>query len=268
MNQVLQRSLTGIVFLAVVIGSIMYSAWTALLLFAGFTVLAHAEFLRLSGAVKIHAAALLPALSLYALLVLEAMGVFSSALLPAATLVPILLLAGGITPNRKKVEYASALSSLVYVVLPFSLAIWLALLPGYYDPYLLLAFFILLWSNDTGAYVWGRLIGGPKLWPAISPGKTWSGCFGGILTSVLAGYLIAVFLVDDPVHSIWLGLGAVIGILSTLGDLFESVLKRRAGVKDSGKILPGHGGVLDRFDGMIFALPGAYAYLAYLKFGF
>lgn len=268
MNQVLQRSATGIVFLAMVIGSIMYSAWTAALLFAAFTVLAHAEFLRLNGAERIHAAALFPALSLFVLLASEAMGLFPNSLLPAAALVPVLLLAGSITPKRRKIEYTSALSSLVYVVFPFSLAIWLAFLPGFYDPYLLLAFFILLWANDTGAYVWGRLFGGPKLWPAISPGKTWSGCVGGIVTAMLAGYLTAVYLLGEPGVAVWTGLGAVVGVLSTLGDLFESVLKRRAGVKDSGKIMPGHGGVLDRFDGMIFALPGAYAYLAYLKFGF
>jgi phosphatidate cytidylyltransferase len=124
---------------------------------------------------------------------------------------------------------------------------------------------ILVWSSDSWAYVAGKLFGKHKLAPSISPGKTWEGLIGGTILSGLTGFLIVQYLLEpnggyigsdnyhtfNPLKGIILGVS--ISIFGTMGDLFESSLKRKAGVKDSGKVLPGHGGMLDRFDAFLFA---------------
>ncbi len=108
--------------------------------------------------------------------------------------------------------------------------------------------FLIVWGTDIGAYFTGRAIGGPKLAPAISPSKTWSGLIGGMIAAGLIGAFVARHF-DLPAPCVWLG--APLAILAQAGDFFESWLKRRAGVKDSGAILPGHGGALDRLDGLV-----------------
>jgi phosphatidate cytidylyltransferase len=114
---------------------------------------------------------------------------------------------------------------------------------------------LIIWASDIGAYVAGRLIGGPKLAPAISPGKTWSGAAGGVLAAALVGLGIAALVgVRLPIlHCVLISI--IIGIASQLGDLLESGFKRHFGVKDSGRSIPGHGGLLDRLDGMLTAAP-------------
>jgi len=125
--------------------------------------------------------------------------------------------------------------------------------------FIVLAFFIGVWTNDTMAYVCGRLFGKHKLYPSVSPNKTIEGFVGGVLFSGLALSIFAYF--NDALTWQISVLGLLIGVSSTLGDLFESFLKRHFGVKDSGNILPGHGGILDRFDGVLFAAPISYLYL-------
>jgi phosphatidate cytidylyltransferase len=123
-----------------------------------------------------------------------------------------------------------------------------------------LMFFLLavVWGTDIGAFLVGCLIGGPKLAPAISPSKTWAGLFGGIALATIFGYALAVLLgARHP--GLALVLSPVLACVAQLGDLFESYFKRRSGVKESGDLIPGHGGVLDRIDGLVFA--GVFAYL-------
>jgi len=109
---------------------------------------------------------------------------------------------------------------------------------------------LVVWATDIAAYLAGRLIGGPRLAPAISPGKTWSGAAGGLIGALLVGWSAAPGLAMLP-------LAAVLSVAAQAGDLMESGLKRRFGVKDSGKLIPGHGGLLDRLDGVLTAAPAA-----------
>ena len=109
-----------------------------------------------------------------------------------------------------------------------------------------------VWGTDIGAYVAGRLIGGPKLLPAVSPKKTWAGLFGGMAFAALLGYAVAAGF-GDTSFGVIVGLALLLAVVSQAGDLFESYVKRRYGVKDSGNLIPGHGGVLDRIDGLMFA---------------
>lgn len=121
----------------------------------------------------------------------------------------------------------------------------------------LLFLLLLIWASDIGAYVAGRLIGGPKLAPSISPGKTWSGAAGGLLAAVVVGLLCA-FVLQTPVAPLRVAcLSGALGIIAQAGDLLESRLKRHFGVKDSGHLIPGHGGLLDRLDAVLAAAPVA-----------
>ncbi len=117
-----------------------------------------------------------------------------------------------------------------------------------------LAFYLLaaVWGTDIGAYIAGRLIGGPKLAPDISPNKTWAGLLGAMVSAALAGYVVSLFFGGK--HALeQAGLGLIMAVVAQLGDLFESYIKRRSGVKESGGLIPGHGGILDRIDGLVFA---------------
>ncbi|MBT3397060.1 MAG: phosphatidate cytidylyltransferase [Alphaproteobacteria bacterium] len=114
--------------------------------------------------------------------------------------------------------------------------------------------FLSVWSCDTGAYFAGRGIGGPKLAPRISPKKTWSGLLGGMFLAAVASVLLAVLLQQKDA-ALFAALGALLALISQCGDLAESALKRHFDVKDSGALIPGHGGILDRVDGVLFAAP-------------
>lgn len=177
------------------------------------------------------------------------------------------------TKNKNAInDWAYTMLGQMYIALPFSMINILAfeMAPDQsgvsYDTMLPLSVFIFLWVNDSGAYLTGSLLGRHKLFPRISPGKTWEGSIGGgilvIAVAALLGYLVNRGI-DVPRLSIpgWMGLGLVIAVVGTWGDLVESLFKRTLGIKDSGNILPGHGGMMDRFDSSLMAIPAAVLYL-------
>ena len=129
-----------------------------------------------------------------------------------------------------------------------------------------LSVFVFLWTNDSGAYCFGSMLGKHKLFPRVSPGKSWEGSIGGFITvmaaAVIISYACDAYGVQVGLNIIqWLGLGLTVAVFGTWGDLVESLFKRTLGIKDSGKILPGHGGMLDRFDSSLMAMPAAVVYL-------
>lgn len=177
-------------------------------------------------------------------------------------------------------DWAYTMLSQMYIALPFSLLNVLAFTVSpeglvLFNPILPLSVFIFLWMNDTGAYCIGSLLGRHKLFPRISPGKSWEGSIGGAVVVLAVAYMLYMFdsgqlthLADIGFRSSgmltmeqWLGLGLIVVVFGTWGDLVESLLKRTLGIKDSGSILPGHGGMLDRFDSSLLAIPAAVVYL-------
>jgi len=152
---------------------------------------------------------------------------------------------------------------LLYIALPFSLLSYFPnpnLLAGTYHSSLLLGFFFLVWMNETGAYLVGSTIGKRRLFERISPKKTWEGTIGGGILALVTGYIISrYFTVIDTTD--WIIISLIVFVFSTYGDLFESMFKRSINAKDSGRLLPGHGGILDRFDGVIMAAPFVFVYL-------
>jgi phosphatidate cytidylyltransferase len=150
---------------------------------------------------------------------------------------------------------------LAFVVVPFGFFYSLGFLGNLtYNFHLPLSFMLMLWASDTGAYLFGRKLGKTKLFERHSPKKTWEGFGGGILMSVLVAVIVS-FLFKEIALPVWVGMAIIIVSLGTLGDLVESMLKRSLDVKDSGTLLPGHGGLLDRFDGLLIAAPMVYVYL-------
>lgn len=130
----------------------------------------------------------------------------------------------------------------------------------HYSPHVILGMILLIWASDTYAYLVGSLIGKRKLNERISPGKTWEGTIGGGVLTMASSYIIAGWFPEIEFKH-WLVISLLVVVFGTLGDLFESLLKRQAGIKDSGKIMPGHGGILDRFDSLMFVTPFVYVYL-------
>ncbi|MGB7842300.1 MAG: phosphatidate cytidylyltransferase [Salinimicrobium sp.] len=158
-----------------------------------------------------------------------------------------------------------------YVIIIFYLItslIFLTLIPSYtgdFTPELVVGIFSLIWINDTFAYLVGKNFGKNKLFERISPKKTIEGFLGGLIFSAAGGYLVHFYTHLLDVYS-WIGLAIILSIFGTLGDLIQSKFKRQAGVKDSGRLMPGHGGLLDRLDSIIFASPFVYAYLQLLNY--
>jgi len=165
--------------------------------------------------------------------------------------------------------------SVLYTAIPFSMFQFSAfsrtgldsILPHdkiIFSPGIIIGFFLLIWANDTGAYLSGVSFGKHKLMERISPKKTWEGFFGGLLTAVLASWLLSGWLgVVDKYE--WVIIAVIVSVAGTYGDLVESMLKRSTGVKDSGSILPGHGGILDRFDAVFLAAPPVYILIYLLR---
>jgi phosphatidate cytidylyltransferase len=150
---------------------------------------------------------------------------------------------------------------LFFVIIPFGFFHALGFINnGIYNFHYPLAFLLMLWANDTGAYLFGVKFGKNKLFERHSPKKSWEGFLGGVFTSVLVAFILSKFYTENPFY-VWAGMAVIISSFGTLGDLVESMLKRSLNVKDSGNILPGHGGLLDRFDGLLIAAPIVYAFL-------
>ena len=164
-------------------------------------------------------------------------------------------------------NWAYTMLSQMYIALPFSLLNVLAFIATSqgmvaFNTLLPLSIFVFLWINDSGAYCVGSLLGRHKLFPRISPGKSWEGSIGGAVFVLAAAWAISEFLDQQMLNTIeWLGLGLTVVVFGTWGDLVESLFKRTLGIKDSGNILPGHGGMLDRFDSSLLAIPAAVVYL-------
>lgn len=174
-----------------------------------------------------------------------------------------------IRENNGYEMFPVCITSLIYIAIPVALLNMIVFSNngiGEYSGTLLLSFFIILWSTDVGAYCFGSTLGqkiGPKLFPSISPKKSWVGLIGGLICAIIAGIILNYYdllnfnLTQSIIVSVILCIGGV------LGDLVESQLKRNFGIKDSGKIIPGHGGMLDRFDSMLIAFPLALIYIVF-----
>ena len=277
MNNFIVRTITGVLFVAVLVCSFLRPQ-TMVLLFSLITGLTIWEFTGLvNNREKVTVNRLISTVA--GVYFFFAVAGFSSDLTPSAVFIPYLvsiiylMVAELYLKNEDPIhDWAYTMMAQLYIALPFSLLNTLAFHStpqGFvtYDAVLPLSVFVFLWMNDTGAYLCGSLLGKHKLFPRISPGKSWEGSIGGgilvMAVAVLVWYLTDQYQLNQlGLTAIeWAGLGLTVVIFGTWGDLVESLFKRTLGIKDSGNILPGHGGMLDRFDSSLLAIPAAVVYL-------
>lgn len=264
-----QRFITGLSGAALVVGGIWYSPWSYLIVFGIIAILTLTEFYKLIQKAGIESNKLL-GIAIGVMLFLVVF-MIESAYWSVKILwifLPVLFLIFLLELYRKADKpftiIAFTLLGLIYVAIPYSLLTISAFVDGIYQPSIVFGILILIWGNDIGGYFAGRFLGKHKLFERISPKKTWEGSFGGALLSLsVAVGLAAVFPVLSMVQ--WLVIAIIIIVFGSIGDLIESMLKRSLDIKDSGSMIPGHGGFLDRFDSLIFALPFIVFYLKFFS---
>jgi phosphatidate cytidylyltransferase len=265
MNNFWQRTFTGIIFALLLISGILLSSWSFILLFLIVEILALREFFIFS--IKSHT---LP--QKYYGSIVGGIAVFTSFLWYQITwgyylsllIVPMVLFIFifELYRNQKHplLNIATTLMGLIYITFPISLLPHLAYMNGEFNGKVVLGVLVLIWMSDTGAYLFGVTLGHHRMFERISPKKTWEGFFGGLLVAMGASFLLGRYFNFFETHT-WAVIAAIVVIFGALGDLVESMFKRSLSIKDSSHILPGHGGILDRFDSLIFAIPAIFTYL-------
>lgn len=265
LSNVSQRVIVGVLGAAVFIGGIWFSEWSYFLLFLGLTVLGISEFYTLVSVQGVRPnrplGLLLGGLYFVAMFLVQRESAPPELLFLA---LPLLFLVLILEMYRKQPQpftnIAFTLLGVAYVAGPFGLLHLLGYYNEFYSWQPILGLMLLIWASDTGAYIFGKSFGKHKLFERISPGKTWEGWAGGTLTAVLVGYGLSFFFTDLELYQ-WVGIAVLVAVFGVLGDLSESMLKRSLGVKDSGTLLPGHGGILDRFDSLLMAIPFVVTFL-------
>ena len=287
MKNLIVRTITGVIFVAAVVTCFLRPD-AMLFLFAVVTGLTVWEF---CGLVNDHVASatvnrfICTVAGVYLFL---AMGGYVSGITPSSgvfipyllTIIYLLVSELYLKQENAVHDWAYTMLSQMYIALPFSMIPVVAFSAGsdgqvHYSTLLPLSVFIFLWVSDTGAYCVGSLLGRHKLFPRVSPGKTWEGSVGGGIFVLIAAAIVGHVAYTHGLSPFntealggrlgeffaWLGLGVVVCVFGTWGDLVESLFKRTIGIKDSGTILPGHGGMLDRFDSSLLAFPAAVVYI-------
>ncbi|MGZ9735910.1 phosphatidate cytidylyltransferase [Flavobacterium sp. GNP002] len=294
MNETLKRGISGAIYIILLLASILYSTESFFILFGIFLIIAVYEFCNLIQINKVFP--ILFATALYTVVTLVShynkittdtinqtfntdleiainIQQLDVVLLVVALVVSIKCILFLFYDNIQKISTSSKyLYLLGYIILPFVFITKISFGINDYNPKIIIGLFILIWTNDTFAYIVGKSIGRTKLFEKISPKKTIEGFLGGILFAILAGYLISKYYIKaNPEFSdrsilIWTSIAVIVGIAGTIGDLIESKFKRIAGVKDSGNIMPGHGGILDRLDSVIFVAPIIFLFYQILNY--
>ena len=258
-NEFITRTLSGAVLLAVVLGCLMFSKATFLLLLLIIGLGSQVEFLGISRQAGVEPSRLLP-LAIGAMVICGAFFGSAEILLLAIggsfLLFVLELYRGSATPLG---NIATSLMSVFYTAIPMAALALIGLRGGEYDYRTVLAIIAITWINDIFAYIVGITMGRHRLFERISPKKSWEGFFGGLLFATAAAVAVGAMLGESLL--LWGGVGVVVVVAAVLGDLVESMFKRSVGVKDSGALIPGHGGMLDRFDALLFAAPFVLFYL-------
>ncbi len=264
MNNFIQRILTGTVFIGVILASIWWGPFYFQLLFLLVAILALNEFFRLTTTEDDQPnriAGVVAGTLCYVLISFTASGDLPVKLL--TLILPVLVLLFFAELYRKKKfpfrNISLTVTGIIYTTVPLALLTNIAYTDFLYSRALLMGYFILLWSSDSFAYVHGNLFGKTRLFERISPKKSWEGSILGGMTTLGVAWAFAVFNPEIPLIQ-WMIMAVLICITGTLGDLTESLLKRSLGVKDSGNLLPGHGGILDRFDALFLSVPFVWAF--------
>lgn len=272
MQNLITRTITGALFVTLITGSLIvhpiaFAAVIYLLMLTGLL-----EFYRIAAVNEIYpqkVTGVITGSAMYilpALVALEIAGPLILAFLPLVMMIFFIFEFFREKPNAIQ-NLAFSLFPMIYISIPLAMLVFLTspMVTGEFTHWhIALGFFIILWSDDTFAYLTGMAIGRHKLFERISPKKTWEGSIGGLIFGLIAAWILSLFFNDMSLIQ-WMGASVLIAVTGTLGDLSESLIKRKFNVKDSGTFFPGHGGVLDRFDSVLFAAPALFCYLILLN---
>ncbi|MDD3005087.1 phosphatidate cytidylyltransferase [Flavobacterium sp.] len=294
MNETLKRAISGAVYIALLLTSILYSTESFIILFGIFLIITIYEFSNIVNLNKVFS--ILFGILIYSSVILVSHynkqselflnNLFNSNLTLNANIKQLNLVLLGITivvsikciiflfyDSVQKISTSSKyLYLLGYITLPFIFTVKISFGTNDYNPKIIIGLFVLIWTNDTFAYLVGKSMGKHKLFERVSPKKTIEGFIGGIVFAAFAGFLISKFYIQpkpefsDKSILIWMIIALIVSFFGTIGDLIESKFKRIAGVKDSGSIMPGHGGILDRLDSVIFVAPFIFLFYQILPF--
>lgn len=269
MSNLVKRTISGIVFLALVISSLLWRAEAFFCIFLFFLIVMMREYLNISIKESKKHLRVLTTLTGAVLFIITYYAVGSGINLKWLCVVPLLLILNisAVLFSKQPDSYKHLpymLTPVLYIAIPLSMCNLIVYEGGSFNAVPLLAVLIMLWSSDVGAYIFGmtlRNVFPKKLCPDISPKKTVIGYIGGLFTTLAAGYIIDLsgMITCGLFHTLVLAI--IVNVTGTIGDLAESQFKRHFDVKDSGRIMPGHGGLLDRFDGALLAFPAAISYL-------
>lgn len=267
----LTRAITGFLFILTIISAVYFNGVIAMSLFSLIVLIGLDEFYGLvkkSKTIKpIRFWGTLSGFILMILLCLIALDYIQMKFIfiPIIMIFTTFLIELYRTNENPFINIAYTLLGITYIVLPFAMLYHLGFysentFSNDYSFQIILGFFIMLWINDTGAYLAGKFFGKHKLFERISPKKTWEGSFGGGILTIATAYVLSIYFTNLNLTN-WMIIAVLVAIFGGLGDLVESMLKRSLNIKDSGSILPGHGGILDRFDGLLISVPIIYSYL-------
>lgn len=293
MNETLKRAISGAVYIVLLLTSILFSTESFIILFGVFLVIATYEFCNLANINKIFS--LLFVSLFYSSVALISfyknetenyinkflkedikftinVDQLNTVLLVITLLVSVKCIVFLFDDTQTISRTSKYIYLLGYITLPFIFITKISFGVKDYNPKIIIGLFILIWTNDTFAYLVGKSMGKHKLFERISPKKTIEGFLGGLVFACFAGFLISkLYIKPNPNFSdksilIWTIIALIVGVFGTIGDLIESKFKRVAGVKDSGTIMPGHGGVLDRLDSVIFVAPIVFLFYQILNY--
>lgn len=263
MSNLLKRSFSGIIYVLIFVSAILFSKESYIVLTSLFGLLCIWEFSKMIG-FKNFLSYLIFCLTIflmikrpesYAIKIILLISILSSLYLIYQLL------------SKKEITFPDdrSKSGLMtrYLIFSMSFLVLLPLFKGIYKPYLMICILVLIWVNDSFAFLVGKNFGKRKLFVSVSPKKTVEGFIGGIVFAQLAALLISKFNTDFTLLN-WVIIAAIVSVIGTLGDLVESKFKRQANIKDSGTIMPGHGGILDRLDSLLFAAPFVYLYIHFI----
>ncbi|MBC7912647.1 MAG: phosphatidate cytidylyltransferase [Pyrinomonadaceae bacterium] len=265
-----ERAITGFLFVIIMLGSMLLGEYPFAVFFIILSLLCLAEFYKMikNDSIKPHrslgvvmAGTIITPVVLYFLF--REYLTFIILAVPASISICIVEL------YRKKdnplVNLAFTYFGILFIIVPFCFFTALGFIGNAYNFHFPLAFMLMLWANDTGAYLIGINFGKRRLFERHSPKKSWEGFFGGLFAGIFTAYLISTQFQELSAVQ-WITMAVIVVVAGTYGDLFESMLKRSISIKDSGSLLPGHGGLLDRFDGLLFAAPLVFVYIYWIYF--
>ena len=263
MSNLLRRSFSGIVYVLIFLSAILFSKESYIILTFLFGVVCVWEFSRL---IKFNGYASYLFLGLTLFLMLKrpesyaVVGILGITIISSLYLIYLLF-------SKKEITFSNDRSklglSIRYLVFSMIFLILLPLHKGGYNPYLMISILVMIWVNDSFAFLVGKNFGKRKLFVSVSPKKTQEGFIGGLIFALIAAFIISKFNSDFTTLN-WLIIAVIVSVIGTIGDLVESKFKRQANIKDSGNIMPGHGGMLDRLDSLLFAAPFVYLYINFI----